>query len=56
VKCDSLWGKAIGHLWMESKAMGWIKGEEGKVNFVLDGSWWRETVGDFLWEHTMEGL
>ena len=56
VKCGSLWGKAIGHLWRESKAMGWIKGEEGKINFVLDGSRWGKTVEDFLWEHMMEGL
>ena len=56
VKCGSLWGKAIGHLWRESKAIGWIEGEEGKVNFMLDGSWWKETVGGFLWEHMMEGL
>jgi len=32
MKCGSLWGKAIGHLWRESMVMGLIKeGEGGRV-------------------------
>jgi len=32
VKCGSLWGKAIGHLWRESMVKGLIKeGEGGRV-------------------------
>jgi len=32
VKCGSLWGKAIGHLWSESMVMGLIQeGEGGRV-------------------------
>ena len=32
VKCGSLWGKAIRHLWRDSKVMGLIKeGEGGRV-------------------------
>ena len=32
MKCCSLWGKAIGHLWRESMVMGLIEeGEGGRV-------------------------
>ena len=56
VKCGSLWGKAIGHLRRESKAMDWIKGGEGKVNFALDGSCWGKAMGNFLWKNMVIGL
>ena len=37
MKCCSLWGKAIGHLWRESMVMGLIK--EGEGGRVKNGAW-----------------